>query len=339
MDATLRDMPLRIKSFREQVRGFLARHGLRLEPVDYYAGLFCGGDMVCGGGYAGNTIKCVAVEEDHRGEGLSGKLLSHLLSRLRYEGAGNVFLFTKPENEALFRDLSFCTVGLTETALLMETDSRGISSFCEGLGPFRQEGVSAGIVMNANPFTNGHLHLVEQAKSRCDALHIFVVEEDVSDFPYAVRKRLVKEGCAHIKGVFVHGGGPYIISGATFPTYFLKEDSDFASVHAGLDVDIFGRRIAPCLNISLRFAAEEPLDPATARYNAAMSGILPRYGVAPVIIPRKEEGGRVISASAVRRALAAGDREGLRPLVPPATLEYLLSPEGENIAKSIKGKS
>ena len=45
--------------------------------------------------------------------------------------------------------------------------------------------------MNANPFTLGHRYLVEQAAAACDWLHVFVVAEDASFFPYRDRFQLV----------------------------------------------------------------------------------------------------------------------------------------------------
>lgn len=336
MDVTLRELPMSLKSSRAMVEGFLARFSLRLEPLDYYAAYFDGEQMVCGGGYAGNTIKCVAVDETRRGEGFSNKLLSHLLARLRHEGAENIFLFTKPENEAMFMDLGFHPVGKTDEALLFETKADGIASFAKALKPWRKEGLSGCVVMNANPFTMGHLYLLEEALRHCDTLHVFVVQEEGSVFPFAVRRRLIEQGTAHLHNLHIHDGGPYIISSATFPTYFLKEDSDTASVHAKLDVDIFGRHIAPALGISLRFVGEEPNDPMTARYNAAMQELLPSYGVTPVVFSRKEEDGCAISASAVRKAAAAGDWEKVKRLVPDFTLRFLKSHEAQPILERIR---
>ncbi len=77
--------------------------------------------------------------------------------------------------------------------------------------------------MNANPFTLGHRHLVEQAAAQCDALHLFVVREDASFFPFSARLEMVRAGVAHLPNVVVHEGSQYIISRATFPAYFLKE--------------------------------------------------------------------------------------------------------------------
>jgi [citrate (pro-3S)-lyase] ligase len=66
----------------------------------------------------------------------------------------------------------------------MENTPFGISRYCRSLQPYRVEGKRIGaIVMNANPFTLGHRHLVEQAAHSCDHLHLFVVQEDASFSP------------------------------------------------------------------------------------------------------------------------------------------------------------
>ncbi|MCC8189536.1 MAG: tetratricopeptide repeat protein, partial [Planctomycetes bacterium] len=46
------------------------------------------------------------------------------------------------------------------------------------------DGTTGAIVMNANPFTRGHLHLIEQALEQVDRLIVFVVEEDKSTVPF-----------------------------------------------------------------------------------------------------------------------------------------------------------
>ncbi|MCP6524949.1 adenylyltransferase/cytidyltransferase family protein, partial [Klebsiella pneumoniae] len=86
------------------------------------------------------------------------------------------------------------------------------------LAMYRQPGRKIGaIVMNANPFTLGHRWLVEQAASQCDWLHLFVVREDASFFPFAARLEMVGAGVAHLANVSVHEGAEYVISRATFP--------------------------------------------------------------------------------------------------------------------------
>ncbi len=185
--------------------------------------------------------------------------------------------------------------------------------------------VIGAIVMNCNPFTNGHLHLIEYAVSKVDALYIFVVEEDRSFFPFADRLRLIKEGTAHLGDkVLVVPSGKFIISSITFPGYFTK-DTLQTQVDPSHDLMLFGLFIAPALGISRRFVGEEPTDYVTRQYNETMEKLLPHVGVAVEIIPRKTlpESAVAISASLVRRLLETEDFAQIQPLVPPTTYQYL----------------
>ena len=183
--------------------------------------------------------------------------------------------------------------------------------------------VIGSIVMNCNPFTKGHRYLVEQALSKCDKLIVFVVEEDKSYFPFADRLALVKENLADLKNVLVLPSGQFILSARTFKEYFNKESLQEQKIDASLDVALFGREIAPSLDISIRFAGEEPLDKVTAQYNAEMGHLLQQYDVKFVEIPRLKREGMPISASQVRRLLKERDFRNIRKLVPEATYRYL----------------
>ena len=169
--------------------------------------------------------------------------------------------------------------------------------------------------------------LITYAASKCSLLHIFVVEENRSMFPFADRFRLVREGTDHIPNVLVHPSGPYMISNATFPTYFLKKGEDAARIQSELDITLFASRIAPLLHITKRFAGEEPFDPVTRSYNEAMVRLLPQYGISFIRIARFTTGGpqdEIISASRVRKLLMEeGVTEKLLSFVPPCTAEYL----------------
>ena len=186
------------------------------------------------------------------------------------------------------------------------------------------KGTCGAIVMNCNPFTLGHQYLIRQSAAKVEHLYIFVVEEDKSFFPFKDRLELVKAGTKDIKNVVVVPSGKLIISSVTFPGYFLKDSPESIGVDTSQDVDIFGRYIAPPLNIKKRFVGEEPIDIVTRSYNESMKEILPRYGIEVDEIQRKEEAGDVISASRVRRALKSGEFETIKRLVPSTTYEYLL---------------
>ena len=99
-----------------------------------------------------------------------------------------------------------------------------------------RSGLPAGaVVMNANPFTLGHQYLIEKAASACSLLHLFIVSEDASLVPFPVRFQLVKDGISHLSNVVLHKTGSYLISNATFPSYFLKDEESAICSHARLD--------------------------------------------------------------------------------------------------------
>lgn len=179
------------------------------------------------------------------------------------------------------------------------------------------------LVMNCNPFTLGHRYLVEYAAAKVVKLYIFVVEEDRSEFPFADRIELVRQGVKDLPNVEVLPSGKFIISQTTFSGYFNKAELQDVQVDSSEDVEIFGQEIAPTLGITVRFAGEEPKDNVTRQYNETMKIILPRYGVEFYEIPRKEFDGEPISASSVRAALKVGDFDKIKNLVPDTTFLYL----------------
>ena len=200
-------------------------------------------------------------------------------------------------------------------------NGRGLEEYCAALRALRGGGTAGVIVMNANPFTLGHLHLVRTAAAQVDRLFVIPVAEEGQRFSYAERLEMIRLGCGSLATVVP--GSAYQISAATFPTYFLKDLSDASEVQMQLDIDLFCRHIAPALGASVRFAGSEPLDPLTARYNALMSEMLPAAGVQFVEVPRLCDGKGPISASRVRAALDSGSYPA--DLVPPGTCPCLLA--------------
>ena len=130
-----------------------------------------------------------------------------------------------------------------------------------------------------------------------------MVSENASLVPFEIRKKLIMNGTEHIKNLIYHDTGPYIISNATFPSYFQKDDEAVIESHANLDLSVFVR-IAEVLGINSRYVGEEPNSLVTGIYNRIMSEKLPEHGIRCVIVPRKKEtdGVNVISASNVRQA-------------------------------------
>ena len=202
--------------------------------------------------------------------------------------------------------------------------------YIESLRPYKRGGensINGSIVMNCNPFTLGHRYLIEYASSQVENLYIFVVEENRSYFTFDDRLDLVRKGTADLKNVIVLPSGNFIISATTFPGYFYKDNLKEAKIDCSNDLSVFAQYIAPTLNIKVRFAGEEPLDPVTNQYNEGMKEILPQYGIEFCAIPRKEddEGVGVISASRVRRHFEKGELVEIKKIVPITTYDYLVA--------------
>lgn len=324
--AELRSLPLSLPEIRHQVEEFVKGQGLSLALLDYCAGLFIGDELVALGGYRANTLMNLAVLQEAQGYGFMNRLVDHLREQLVMQGAERLFVFTKPENRSILEGLGFYALLETESVLFCENKPFGMTRFCNKLKPYAlSNGVSGAIVMNANPFTLGHLYLVETAKAQCDRLHIFLVETEASEFSFSDRLAMVTLGVSHLHEVYVHAGGPYLISAGVFPDYFLKNPGEAASVQAELDVRLFGCYVAPALQCSIRFAGEEPLDMLTEQYVEAMKRFLPCYGLEVRVILRKEYQGEPISASRVRRYRKDERWREIQELVPTSTFLYMQS--------------
>lgn len=331
-------------SEKENLRMYLAEQKLSLDAdIEYSIGLFDPEEkLIATGSISGRVLKCIAVDEKYRDSGLTNKIVTELILVEYHRYARNhLFVYTAPNNVKYFRSLGFYPIHtVPEKVSLLENDPKGIADYLDILQRQKREGKTiASLVVNCNPFTLGHRYLIETAAAQNDVVHVFVVTEDRSVFPAEVRHRLVVEGTADLANVQIHQGGDYIISQATFPSYFLKESKLIVETHAELDLGIFGTRIAPALGITRRYVGEEPFDPVTKNYNDAMKSILPRHGIEVIEIPRKEIGGRAVSASRIRELAASGNFDGIRELVPLTTYTYLVSREAKTVINNLKRKT
>ncbi len=344
---------------RQRIEAFLKRNALRIDDMNYYAAVLDDdGEMIAGGGLKDDVIKCVAVDDAHKGEAIANTLVSHLIAHANQEGYSCIKLFTKPKNRQLFESLSFRLLAEAPEAILMETGIGGISNTVEALKKIKEESEKykeydkeckedskecrentsylntttpqhlnttpprgGVVVMNCNPFTLGHRYLIEQAAKQVERLYVMVVREDCSLFAYTERKAMVEQGVADIENVNVIDGSDYAISRATFPTYFLKRLDDAADTQILLDLDLFRRHIAPALGATVRFVGTEPTDQLTRRYNQLMHEVLKDVRE----IDRLEKDGNAVSASRVRKAMEEGDMNTIRQLVPPTTLPYIIA--------------
>ena len=359
---------MRSPYFYTQLEQFLASNGLRMEKLDRYLTVQTDGIILAGAGLYKDIIKCVAVAQEARSEGLVAPLVSRLIADASASGIHNLKVFTKPENQAIFESLGFRLLAQAPKAVLME-NGKGLERYCEYLKGFRRPGKNGVIVMNSNPLTLGHKYLIDKASEQVDNLYIIPVKEDLSLFPYSERLEMIRlasekgtEVCSasaknyadataehasipNSSSVTVLEGSDYIISAATFPTYFLKEKSDAAETQMLLDLDLYSRWIAPALDASVRFVGSEPLDALTAQYNTLIPNavIIPRLEMASARPAASENYffGRcqknqfpeaianlthadAISASKVRKALEEGSFREAASMCPESTWPYLL---------------
>lgn len=339
MPCTLAQIDPGDKRTMAQLYALLEREGITLDGhLDDTCGLFDeeDGQLVATGSSFGPTLRCFAVDRRRQGEGLLNQLVSHLAARQAERGVTHLFIYTKCETAKYFSDLGFYEIARVDEAVsFLENRRRGFSQYCENLARSRGEGSSAAVVMNANPFTLGHRYLVEWAAKEYDRVHLFVLSEEVGPIPFSVRWRLVREGVADLSNVICHTSGPYMISRATFPSYFQRDEGAVIRSHALLDAELF-RAISKALGVVARYVGEEPSSVVTGLYNQVLADRLPAMGVRCMIVPRRCAGEGPISASTVRQAIHDGRLEDVRPLVPETTWRYFRSPEARSVIAAIQ---
>ncbi|MTD42179.1 [citrate (pro-3S)-lyase] ligase [Erwinia sp. CPCC 100877] len=296
------------------------------DQVDYTVGIYQQDRLIATGSLYQNILKCIAIAARYQNENLLTQIVQQLRERLAEAGFTHYFLYTKPSVLQLFHALGFSEIIMTDELVFMEQGGPDFGAYLHELAALkRPTAKNAGIVMNANPFTNGHLFLITEAAKENETVYVFVVSEDRSLFDTATRVQLVKAGVRHLKNVVVLPTREYIVSSATFPSYFLKDQAKetVAKVQAKLDAKLFKERIAPALGITTRYVGEEPLSPVTNLYNQAMANVF-SAALKLVVVPRKQQRHEVISASRVRALMKEQDYEAIRPLVPETTLNEIL---------------
>ena len=240
---------------RKEVEIFLQKFNLRYEDVDYTVVIRENNDIIATCSKSENIIKCFAIDERYQGLGISNNLISKVTEKLFLEGRYHSFIFTKPENVFLFKGLGYKSIFSTDKVALLESGNKNIETSLEKIKEeykIDDNKKYAALVMNCNPFTLGHRYIIEKASKENENVIIFIVEEDKSVFPFETRIKLVREGTKDLKNVTVMPGGEYIISTATFPSYFLKQSDDILKEYTKLDCNIFGKYFVSKFNIYQR---------------------------------------------------------------------------------------
>lgn len=327
---------------KDKLLNLLKQEDLDMDlSIEETIGIFDKDKLIATGGIKTNTLRCIAIDKSYQGGKVLNILMSQLI-RIQYQrGLNDIFIFTKPSSQKSFEHLGFYMIEKVDNkVVLMENRPDGLKKYLNELSKYKVAGerISA-IVMNGNPFTLGHRYLIEKAAGESDHLHVFVLSSEESSFPYEARRKMIIEGTNDITNITIHKGGNYIISNATFPSYFIKEKSEIVRVHTMLDLKIFSRHIVPCLGINKRYVGEEPYCETTKAYNEAMKEILPKHGVDVKEIPRKAIGDKYISASRVRAFIAKGEVEKIKNFVPASTYDFLASGKGKRVIDKIQKSS
>jgi len=311
----------------DRLKLFLAKNGLDDdESIRFTAALMEEDEIIATGSLDGGTIKCVAVSPEHQGEDLTAQIMTVLMNKAAEDGFRHLMLYTKPRNQYLFAPLGFHPVIRTADCLLMENQRGGLNRFLNGLEKPADDAQPVGcIVANCNPFTNGHRYLIETASAQCAWVHVFILSENRGMFSPEERLQMAKDGCSDLANVLIHPTGPYMVSAATFPTYFIKDKLRTGDIHCELDVRLFGEKLAPALGITRRYVGTEPGCAVTAQYNAHMKQLLPQYGIELIEIERKTFSDSVISASSARSLIAQNQMNSLSGLLPESTLKFIHS--------------
>lgn len=315
----------------EQLKNFLNKMDLEYdEGIEYSICILDeNNEMIASGSAEQNVLKCIAIDPEYQGQGLSGTIISQLIQYEFEQGMSHILMYTKPQNQEMFEDMGFYTIIKTNEVLFMENRKGGIGRFLENIiGETPEEAgchetTAGAIVANCNPFTLGHRYLIEEALKQCDYLHLFVLSDKRTFYRAEERYFMVKEGIRDLERVILHQTSDYLVSAATFPSYFMKDKGKAQRANCRLDVELFGQKIGPALQIKKRFIGTEPYCQVTNCYNETMKKLLPGFGIQVIEIERKHLAGDAISASRVRDAVRSGNVEQIRGLVPETTWEFL----------------
>ena len=323
---------------REQVKAFLSSFGLGYrEDTEYTAYIESGGEIKATVSYAKNIIMQLAISPEMQGENLAATLVSHVIARMREAKIYGYRVFTKPENINIFLGLGFRLLVQSDKFAALEGGESDISRAVSALKVKIDmelggiEADTAAIVINGNPFTEGHLALCEYALARHKRLLLFVLEEDLSYFSYKERMSLAFLATRAFRDrVSVLPSTDYIVSRATFPDYFLHTANEATSAYAEYDALIFKKYFMSELGIKKRYFGSENTDYMKI-YNEAMRNVL---GEGAELVKRFEKDGKEISAKDVRRLVEEGRIKEAINLVPTscrAVISFMINGKITNV--------
>ncbi len=323
------DYPLPLCSGRDLqlAQQLIESNDLRFEAdFDDLVGIFKYDQLAACGARRGRVLKMLVVATEFRGAGLIGDIITELMRLGREAGEDGFFIFTRPCSVESFERLGFKPLARHDKVVLLEHGHQ-LHRYLAERASLMRSGNNAAVLINANPFTHGHAHLVEQAARMADTVYVFVHRDGPYSFPLAVRLELARRGVAQFANAVVTDSGPYRLRADAFPGYLLRPADDADRIRTGLESLLFGQHIAPPFHIRTRVVGSEPLDPGGRGYNQMIRPHLAQLGIRLEEIERTQRSGLWISTKRVRKALLEGDHASLAAMVPDAVLAYLATPE------------
>ena len=313
-------------SEKTKIAEFLARFSLKYEQnVDQTIYLEENGSVIATVSAAKYILKCLAVDPAYRSENYAVALVGEMIKRLHANGVFYYQVFTKPEYKDVFVSLGFSVLVETEKVVALEGGEGNVDQTIEkmrvqirftlGLDVAARRYDVAAVVLNGNPFTNGHLKLIEHAACRHDYVFVFVLEEEGSYFSFNERYSLAYVALKPLANVMVLPSSKYIVSKATFPGYFLKTVDETTEQYALFDATVFDKYFMKGLGISKRYIGSETSD-YMSLYNQTLKRV---FGDRVEEIPRFVEDGTVVSAKTVRALLEQGKEDDALKFVPHST--------------------
>ena len=289
----------------EKVKDFLLRFSLKLDQDITKTFYMEDEDNIVGTISCANyIIKDLAVDPNYQSENVAGKLVNAMIMYFSQNEIYSYQVFTKPMYKNIFLSLGFKEIVSTDKVIMLEG---GTSSINDELDKIKKQldmrfavldetSDICALVINGNPLTTGHVHLIEYASSLHQMVVVFIVEENKSVFTFEERLSMAYLATKRLANVCVIPSTKYIVSSLTFPTYFLKDGNEVNEEHAKIDALIFKEYFMKKLFIKKRYLGEES-NPKMINYNNTLKEILKDK---VVIIPRLCEDSQAVSASRVR---------------------------------------
>ena len=119
-----------------QIDRLLEQEGIRRDPnLDYTCGMYDDEmNIIATGSCFGNTLRCMAVDHNHQGEGLMNEIVTHLIEKQYERGNIHLFLYTKCSSARFFSSLGFFEIArIPDQVVFMENKRNGFDQWLSSL--------------------------------------------------------------------------------------------------------------------------------------------------------------------------------------------------------------